>query len=148
MALRNAFGGLALDETLKQMIERFRDWKDPTWVTSHPDMPIHVAGKIVAQPDALVSGATRLVTSVTSVVPLVSANLTRSSLVIYNNSAGATLYVLAANAGTVTSTFFTVALGPQDYWELPQGPGGCYKGLITGIWSAVDVGALVTEWSV
>lgn len=148
MALQNLFGGLALDETLKQMIAKFRDWSDPTWVTSHPDLPVHVAGKVIDLPDPTIGAVTSSIASVITAQVLAPQNNSRQALSIYNNSSSI-LYVLASVSGSllVSSSFFTLPMAVSGYWELPQGPGGCYKGVITGLWASANGTALVTEYS-
>lgn len=76
-------------------------------------------------------------------VPLLAANAARAGFSIRNNSTTATLFVLAnTTPAVVSSSFHTVALIPGAYYEDPYN----YVGDVTGIWSAVDGNALITEY--
>lgn len=92
---------------------------------------------------AFVGGATAATTSVASATssgPIIAANPARKTVVIVNDST-ADLY-LRYGAGTASLTTYTHRLGPNDEitvsgWE--------WIGDITGIWSAVNGNARVTE---
>jgi hypothetical protein len=72
---------------------------------------------------------------------LLLANAARLGAIIENGSASRFLYVKLA-AG-VTSSSYTVRLGPRSYFELPF---PIYIGLIEGVWTAGVGGfAVVTE---
>lgn len=99
-----------------------------------------------AKPDPIINGAVKSVASSTASQQLIGPSGNRSALSVYNNSTSI-LYLLASALGTVSSTFFTVILNPNDYWEAPQGPGGCYKGPLSGTWVSANGTANITEWS-
>lgn len=146
MALKNAFGGLALDDTLKGLIEKFRNNKEPLFVTNGED-PFVVESR--PRPDPAITVWARAITSTTTAGIIVPANNSRVALSIYNASTAAVLYVLASKDPfqVVTATFCTIPLGIGDYWELPQGINGCYKGPIQGVWASASGTCVVTEYS-
>lgn len=76
--------------------------------------------------------------SVTSAV-FSEATWQRPWAAVYNNSATADLYL--ALASEASNLAFTCKLAPQGYYEIPNK----YTGPISGVWSAVDGAALVTE---
>jgi hypothetical protein len=71
-------------------------------------------------------------------VTLLAANSSRKGAAIHNDST-AILYVKLG--ATASATSFTVAMGPQDYYEVPYD----YTGKIDGIWSSATGAARVTE---
>lgn len=100
-------------------------------------------GNPVAQLSATVAaaGVTAVASSVT-VVTLAAANTDRRTLSIYNDGKNP-LFVKLGTAATLTD--FTVMIDKQEYYELPS---PIYTGEITGIWSAVDGSARVTEGTI
>lgn len=78
------------------------------------------------------------VKSVTSTVTLLVTNPTRVGACIFNNST-ANLFLKLGSGATVVG--FTVRLTSMAYYEVPFG----YTGIITGVWSAANGAALVTE---
>ena len=77
-------------------------------------------------------------------VTLLAANANRHGFSIYNSSTTDILYVKASEVATpVSSSFFTVALYPESYYEDPYN----YVGLVTGVWSGATGAALVDEYS-
>lgn len=108
----------------------------------------NVIGKLAANAGVnigsveFVGPATGTVTAVTSsatVVTLLAANTARVGALVVNNST-ATLYLKLGSAASLTS--WSVQLDPGAYWEMPR---RYYTGIITGIWSAVNGDAKVTE---
>ena len=108
----------------------------------------NVIGKLAANAGVnigsieFVGPATSTVTAVTSsatVVTLLAANTARVGALVVNNST-ATLYLKLGSAASLTS--WSVQLDPGAYWEMPR---RYYTGIITGIWSAVNGDAKVTE---
>jgi hypothetical protein len=79
--------------------------------------------------------------SVTSVTVL-AANASRLGATVFNDST-ATLY-LAFSASAASTTAYTVQLAAGGYYELPNS-GLAYVGAMTGIWSAANGSARVTE---
>jgi len=79
------------------------------------------------------------VNSSVTVVTLLAANAARTGAMIVNNST-ATLYVKLGSAASLTS--WSARLDPGGYWEMPR---RYYTGIITGIWSAANGEAHVTE---
>lgn len=92
-----------------------------------------------AEQPAAATGATTSVGAATSATSLKAANANRLGLTVYNDST-ATLYLLLG-AGTVSSTVHTVQLAPGAYYETPFR----FTGAVTGIWSAVNGNARITE---
>lgn len=76
-----------------------------------------------------------------SSVTLLAANTGRLGAMIYNDST-ALLYVKFG--ATASTSSFTVRLGSQQYYELPNNP-GVYTGVIDGIWASATGNARVTE---
>jgi len=79
------------------------------------------------------------VASSITVQTLLAAKATRIGAIIFNNST-ATLYVKLGSAASLSSWSFR--MDPGAYWEMPR---GYYSGIITGIWSAANGEAHVTE---
>jgi hypothetical protein len=99
---------------------------------------------------ALVPTTTQVASSAT-VVTLAAANPSRRQLIVENSST-ATLY-LKYGTGATTSAY-TVSLAPGDLYEAPDVPAtknevvrGPYDGVVTGIWTAANGFAMVTELS-
>ncbi len=76
--------------------------------------------------------------SITSVV-LRAANAARRQIIIVNNG---TKSLFLAFAATATVSAFTLPLAANGIYESPVNG---YTGVISGIWSAVNGSALVTE---
>lgn len=90
------------------------------------------------------AGSTITVPSSVSIVPLRASNPTRKALVI-NNDSTAILYVLLGT-GIVTPTFYTYAIPPKG--TVPAGVSITgFTGAVSGVWSAANGGAYVTELS-
>ena len=79
------------------------------------------------------------VPATTTSVLLSSPGWMRPWVGIYNNSLTADLYI--ALFPTSSPTAFTCKLAPQGYYEVPLK----YTGPVSGVWSAADGSALVTE---
>lgn len=90
----------------------------------------------IAKPTA---GPVTVVPASVSAVTLVAANTSRVGLVIVNNST-ATLYVKFASGATTSSWSFP--LQPGAIWEMPP---RYHTDIVTGIWSAANGDAHVTE---
>lgn len=88
------------------------------------------------------TGTTVSVASSATAVTLKAANTSRKSISISNDSTSI-LYILNG-AGTVSATNYTVALAPKgtvaSFYSVSD-----YTGIITGLWSAANGVALVTE---
>lgn len=98
-------------------------------------------GRLILSPPtaATVTGVASSATSVT----LIAANNLRRQLCIFNAST-AILYVLwAATAASVASGGYSVSIQPGGFYELPGTV--VYTGAVTGIWSAANGYAQVTE---
>jgi hypothetical protein len=78
--------------------------------------------------------------SVTSVT-LSDPRMSRPWVAVYNNSATATLFISLSSTAATNS--FTCKVAPQGYYEVPAR----YTGPVSGVWSAADGAALVTELS-
>ena len=99
---------------------------------------------------ALNSTVVSVAASATSVV-LAAASGARRGLTVYNDSTSV-LY-LKYGPGASTS-LFTVQVPGGGVYELPVVPltpseavGGCYSGVVTGVWSSAVGAAMVTEVS-
>lgn len=86
------------------------------------------------------TGTTTTVAASTTSVPLLAPNANRKGLTVYNNSPLATLFV--GFGTTVTTSDFAVKISPSTTWECPQD----YDGPLSGIWSAANGNAKVTEF--
>ena len=100
------------------------------------DRPTRRLGIIAGAQDATRSS----VGSSISDVLLLSSNLARRGVIVYNDSSVATLRV-GLGSSTTSSTSFTFAVGPGGFVELPER----FTGEVRGIWSAVDGSARITE---
>lgn len=87
------------------------------------------------------NGNVDAVAAKTDPVTLLPANVFRRGSSIYNDSVAATLYVRLGPGASANE--WSVKLGPGDYYEPPTG----YRGEITGVWTAVDGQARVTEFN-
>ena len=100
------------------------------------DRPTRRLGIIAGAQDATRSS----VGSSISDVLLLSSNLARRGVIVYNDSSIATLKI-GLGSSTTSSTNFTFAVGPGGFVELPER----FTGEVRGIWSAVDGSARITE---
>ena len=89
--------------------------------------------------DWAVAASVTPVGSSDSAVTLKAANTSRRGLLVYNDSTANLFLKLGSGA---SSSSFTFKLEAGDYYELPR---PMYTGIVTGIWSAVNGNALVTE---
>lgn len=96
---------------------------------------------VTTSPISSTSGTLSSVSGSVTQVTILAANSSRKGGTVYNDNTASTLK-LACNS-TVTSTSFTVALQPKDYWEIPYN----YTGIITGIFSIAAGAARVTEFT-
>ena len=69
---------------------------------------------------------------------LIDKNENRKGFVIFNDST-ADLYLSLSESSS--TQLYTAKLNAEDYWETPYG----YSGIASGVWSAVNGNALVTE---
>src|SRR5260370_1167981 len=86
-----------------------------------------------------------VITSVPSAIgttQLLAPNGNRANFVVYNAST-AILYL--SMDGAASLTHYTVQVPAQGYFEHPAG--AVYTGMVTGVWSAANGNALVTELS-
>lgn len=112
---------------------------NPTvWITQGPFLydPSPVVG--LAQPQ---TGTITSVTAVTTTATILAANPRRKHATIFNDS---TAYLYLALASGATTSLFTIKMDPGGYYEVPPQDGSCV-GIITGVWSAVNGAARVTE---
>jgi hypothetical protein len=89
------------------------------------------------------TGTMRSVASANTSTTLLAANGQRRHFTIFNEST-AILYV-DLTGGVVSATSYTVQVGANGFYELPGTT--VPIGLITGIWSAVNGNARITEWA-
>lgn len=78
-------------------------------------------------------------------VTLLTPDATRLGFSIYNHSSTDFMYVLLANAGTVSPVLFSAILQPDAYFEAPYR----YTGRVTAIWGTAtgpSAQALVTDF--
>lgn len=76
----------------------------------------------------------------TTDVLLITANGARQGVVVFNDTATATLKIGLGTA-TVTASNFSLLVGPGASIELPEK----FMGEVRGIWTAVDGSARITE---
>jgi hypothetical protein len=82
----------------------------------------------------------RSIAASTSSVQLAAANAARRSLVIYNDST-ADLYLAHGPAASTSGYTYKLAGGATYVLEEP----GCYQGDVSGVWSAANGAARLTE---
>jgi hypothetical protein len=100
------------------------------------------AGRLLSRntPAASATGTVTSVTAATTSATLHASNTARLGLAVYNDSTAILYLALAAPAST---TSYTVQIPAGGYYELPTGV--IYTGIVTGIWSAANGAARVTE---
>ena len=76
----------------------------------------------------------------TGTTQLLAANGNRANFVVYNDST-AILYL--SMDGAASTTHYTVQIPAQSYFEHPVG--AVYTGIVTGVWSAANGNARITE---
>ncbi len=89
---------------------------------------------------AVTTAAPARIAASATVVTLMAANAARRSLSIYNEPAGAILYVKRGSAATLTD--YEVQVPAGGYYEAPF---PMYRGIVTGIWASASGAAMVTE---
>jgi hypothetical protein len=94
--------------------------------------------QIVAQQAG--TGTQTSVASSASNVTLLAANTSRKGAQLYNDS---TQVCYVRMQATATSSNFSVAMQPSDYYEVPFG----YSGIIDGIWASANGNMRVTEYT-
>lgn len=88
------------------------------------------------------AAAVTSVNDTASSTTLLASNSARLGATFFNESTS-TLYLKCGATASVSS--YTVQIGPNGYWELPQ---PAYTGVIDGIWSADASGAVrITEFT-
>lgn len=105
--------------------------------------PVYLVDPSSGNPLSPASSSTATLSSVasaTSTGVLLAANVARKGVVIYNEST-AILYV--ACALTTTTSAYTIQIAANASWSLPL----VYTGVISGLWSAVNGNARITEFS-
>jgi hypothetical protein len=94
-------------------------------------------------PEQSNNGTLTAIPSTITPVTLLAANPIRHGFSIFNSST-AILYVKAStNGATVSSSFYTVSINPQVYYEDPYN----YVGIVTGVWASANGTAYVTEYA-
>lgn len=93
----------------------------------------------LAEEQPLTNANTTAIPSSTSSTLFLAPNPDRRKIIIFNEST-ALLYVLLEAAG-VTSSFYTVSIGPSSSYEFAF----AYTGAVSGTWQSVNGQALVTE---
>lgn len=99
------------------------------------------AARFVA--DAVSAATTSAVASSATAITLVAANTARRALSIFNFSTSDLYIKLGTGAAFSGTPSFLARLGPSSYWEMPTRP--IFTGLVSGIWSAVNGYAMITE---
>ena len=91
---------------------------------------------------AATTGTQTTVAGSTASTPILVVNSDRLGATIFNDQSvgGAVLY-LRLSATAATTVYYTTQIGPLGYYEVPAG----YTGAITGIWSAAQGNARITE---
>ncbi len=88
------------------------------------------------------TGGITTVAGTVSAVTILAANANRKGFTIYNNSSGTCFTALGT---TATTGLFTVAIPPFGYYEQPNL--FVFQGSVTGIWSATNGSASITEFT-
>lgn len=111
------------------------------WLFNVPLATISTRQSVVVEPENAPTASQASVASSAASVTLRAASAARKGLAIYNDST-AQLFLLLG-AGPASATAFTIEMDPSSYYEVPFN----YTGIVTGVWSAVDGAARVTEVS-
>lgn len=106
--------------------------------TNYQRLACDTAGYLLTKPAPMTASAVTQVGSSLTVVPLLAANTARLGASIYNDST-AYLYLKLGSAAAANS--FTYKCPPGGYYEALAG----YKGVITGLWDAVNGNSYATE---
>lgn len=88
--------------------------------------------------DFSTAGAFTAVPAAVNAPALLAANSARKAATIINNSTATLSISLGSDA---TANHYTVQLGNGDYYEVP----GKFTGVVSGIWSAANGNAFITE---
>lgn len=94
---------------------------------------------VITEEQPLTNANTTAIPSATSSTLFLAPNADRRKIIIFNQST-AVLHVLLEAAG-VTTSFYTVAIGPSSSYEFAF----AYTGAVSGTWQSVNGQALVTE---
>ena len=97
-----------------------------------------VAGIPVTTDSATTATLANVSSSATNVT-LLAANTARKGAYFYNDSTQILYLKLGA---TATTSSYTVEMGPEDFYELPN---PIYVGIIDGIWASANGALRVTE---
>lgn len=109
-----------------------------TW-TVQPGNTANTTPWLVAEQKSATS-ATTSVTATTTSTTIIALNTARKGLYVFNDST-AVLYL--AFAATASTTAYITQVPANSLYEMPAKP--TYTGLVTGIWSAANGAARVTE---
>ena len=106
--------------------------------------PISASNPVPVAPNVTTSGTSTLtsVASSASTVVLLASNAARKGAYFYNDST-AILYL--AFAATASTSAYTLQIPTNGFYEMPPIP--VYTGTISGIWSAANGNARITELS-
>ena len=111
-----------------------------TW-TVQPGNTANTTAWLVAQAPSSTATLSSVASSATT-VSLLASNTARKGMTVFNEST-AILYL--AYAATASTTAYTVQIPANSYYELPFIK--TYTGAISGIWSAANGNARITELS-
>lgn len=100
--------------------------------------PVSISGTVPVVDAPSATGTVTVVASIITTSTILAANVNRKGATIYNDSTKILYLTLAA---TTTLTAYTVQLAKQSYYEVPYH----YTGIISGLWSAANGSAVVTE---
>lgn len=109
-------------------------------VAADPALVVAISpnNSVKATPPTSATSTTSQVSSSATVVTILASNVNRLGATIYNDSKKVMYMKLGA---TATATDHTTQLTQGAYYEVPFN----YTGIITGLWTAVDGAARVTE---
>jgi hypothetical protein len=93
---------------------------------------------------AVTTGTQSNVAASATAVTILAANAARKGATIFNDSTS--VLFLLVGSGTASATVYTVQLGLNDFYELPDWGVGVYSGVIGGIWTSATGSARVTEY--
>lgn len=104
--------------------------------------PVVVSGTIATTPETSATATETSVASSATNILLLASNAARKGAFIYNESTQV-LYLKLGVTASLTS--YTVQVGPNGFYELPNNP--LFTGEIDGIWASANGNARVTELS-
>ena len=133
---------VSIDSVTVSNVEISNDVGSPVPVSGPlTDAQLRASAISVSSGGAKNAASVARVSASTSSTTLLAANANRRRVIIYNESASATLRIKLG--ATASATSYSLLLGPGDTYESPTD--WVYTGVVDGIWSAASGAAQVTE---